>query len=111
MRFNVRSPSDVVADVSTWPARLEAFIAGAHRTELEYLAGEVALFGQALEAVERAVLRRRRERQEAESKALKLALRGQAGRDSKGPGRQPGALIQHSHTGPYPVGDHYAPPS
>ena len=105
----MRSPRDVVADVCTWPARLERFVAGAHQTELEYLAGQVALFGQALEGVERAVLRRREERQEAESKALALALRGPPTKESKGPERQPGALHERlTHTGPHPEGS-YAP--
>jgi hypothetical protein len=109
VKLAVRKPEEVVADVATWTARLEGIVSGAGRPELEYLAGQVALFSQALETVELAVLRRRAERQEQESRALGLAPKVEAAKDSKGPGRSPGALHPHSHTGPYPVGDHLAP--
>jgi hypothetical protein len=109
VKLAVRKPDEVVSDVATWTARLEGIVGGATRSEVEYLAGQVTLFSLALEAVERAVLQRRAERQERESRALGLALKGDAARDSKGPERQPGALHQHSHTGPYPVGDIRAP--
>lgn len=105
----MRSPLDVIADVSTWPARLEAIAAGLSRDELEHLAGNVSLFSALFEPLEKAVLRRRQERQEAESKALELALRGPTAKESKGPGRSPGALREpFTHTGPHPEGS-YAP--
>jgi hypothetical protein len=109
VKLNVRKPAEVVADVASWRARLEGILGGAERTELQYLAGQVALFSQALEVVERAVLRRREERQAADAKALELALRGPRVKESKGPRLAPGAPQNSlTHTGPHPEGS-YAP--
>lgn len=107
MKLHVRSPVEVVADVATWPARLEGIVAGLARAELEYLAAQVALFSVSFETVETAVLRRREERRAANTRALGLALRGPPAKESKGPGLPPGAPQEPlTHTGPHPEGSY-----
>jgi len=102
VKLDVRSAADVIADVATWPARLAAILGDATPAEKGDLAEAVSLFGQLAEPTERAVLERQHTQQEADRRALGLALQAPADKDSKGPGQQPGALRQHSHTGPYP---------
>ncbi len=109
MKLNVRSAAEVIADVGTWAVRLGQMGADLTAEELHRLAGDVSLFGVQFEALERAVQRRRQERAETDARAVGLALKAQGGKQSKGPGRQPGAPHEPlTHTGPHPEGS-YAP--